>query len=89
MNQAIGDPDQIRQFASQLARFAEELRQRGTGLSAQMNQLEQSWRDEQQRKFNQEFQDQLRQLQRLVQATDEHVPYLMRKADQLDAYLGR
>jgi len=89
MSQAIGDPDQIRQFAAQLAQFTEELRQRGSSLSAQMNQLEQSWRDEQQRKFSQEFQDQLRQLQRLIQATDEHVPYLMRKAEQLDLYLGR
>ncbi|MCM2373433.1 WXG100 family type VII secretion target [Aporhodopirellula aestuarii] len=89
MNQAIGDPDQIRQFAAQLAQFTEELRQRGGSLAAQMNQLEQSWRDEQQRKFNQEFQDQLRQLQRLIQATDQHVPYLMRKAEQLDQYLGR
>lgn len=89
MNQAIGDPDQIRQFASQLAQFSEELRQRGGSLAAQMNQLEQTWRDEQQRKFSQEFQDQLRQLQRLIQATDDHVPYLLRKAEQLDAYLGR
>ncbi|SMP78413.1 Proteins of 100 residues with WXG [Neorhodopirellula lusitana] len=89
MNQAIGDPDQIRQFAAQLSHFTEELRQRGGSLSAQMNQLEQSWRDEQQRKFSQEFQDQMRQLQRLIQSTDEHVPYLMRKAEQLDSYLGR
>ncbi|EMI56571.1 hypothetical protein RSSM_02044 [Rhodopirellula sallentina SM41] len=89
MNQAIGDPDQIRQFAAQLSQFTEELRQRGSSLAAQMNQLEQTWRDEQQRKFSQDFQDQLRQLQRLVQATDQHVPYLLRKAEQLDQYLGR
>jgi uncharacterized protein YukE len=89
MTQAVGDPDQIRQFAAQLAQFTEELRQRGSSLAAQMNQLEQTWRDEQQRKFSQEFQDQLRQLQRLIQATDQHVPYLMRKAEQLDLYLGR
>lgn len=89
MSQAVGDPDQIRQFAAQLAQFTEELRQRGSSLAAQMNQLEQTWRDEQQRKFSQDFQDQLRQLQRLIQATDQHVPYLMRKAEQLDLYLGR
>lgn len=89
MNQAIGDPEQIRQFAGQLSRFSELLKQQGGMLAAQMNQLEQTWRDEQQRKFNHEFQDQLRQLQRLVNATEEHVPYLMRKAEQLDTYLGR
>ncbi|MEM1224262.1 MAG: WXG100 family type VII secretion target [Planctomycetota bacterium] len=89
MNQAIGDPEQIRQFASALKRFSEDLKQRGSGLASQMNQLEQTWRDEQQRKFNREFQDQLRQLQRLIQSTEQHIPYLLRKADQLDDYLGR
>ncbi|MEM6978093.1 MAG: WXG100 family type VII secretion target [Planctomycetota bacterium] len=89
MNQAIGDPDQIRQFAATLNRFAAEWKQQSANLSAQMNQLEQTWRDAQQRKFNAEFQDQLRQLQRLIQSTETHVPYLLRKAEQLDEYLRR
>ena len=89
MSQAVVDPDQLRQFASHLQRFAEELKQRSTGLAAQMNQLEQTWRDEQQRKFAEEFQTEMRQLSRLIKATEEHVPYLMRKAEQIDGYLGR
>lgn len=89
MNQAIVDPEQLRQFASHLHRFAEEMKQRSTGLASQMNQLEQTWRDEQQRKFAEEFTSQMRQLTRLIQTTEQHVPYLMRKAEQIDAYLGR
>ena len=89
MNQAIVDPEQLRQFASHLHRFAEEMKQRSTGLASQMNQLEQTWRDEQQRKFAEEFTMQMRQLTRLIQTTEQHVPYLMRKAEQIDAYLGR
>jgi uncharacterized protein YukE len=89
MNQAVVDPEQLRQFASQLKLFAEELRSRSTTLAAQMNQLQQTWRDEQQRKFSEEFMDQLRGLSRIVQATEQHVPYLLQKADQIDAYLGR
>ncbi|MGB7329265.1 MAG: WXG100 family type VII secretion target [Rubripirellula sp.] len=89
MAQAVVDPDQLRQFAAQLHRFSEEMKQRSTGLASQMNQLEQTWRDEQQRKFSDEFTTQLRQLARLIQTTEEHVPYLMRKAEQIDAYLGR
>ena len=54
-----------------------------------MNQLEQTWRDEQQRKFADEFTMQMQQMNRLIQATEQHVPYLMRKAEQIDAYLGR
>lgn len=88
MTQAVVDPEHLRQFAGQLHRFAEELKQRSTALGSQMNQLEQTWRDEQQRKFAQEFTDQMRQLTRLIKSTEEHVPYLMRKAEQIDAYLG-
>ena len=89
MNQAIVDPEQLRQFAGHLHRFAEEMKQRSAGLASQMNQLEQTWRDEQQRKFAEEFTVQMRQMTRLIQTTEQHVPYLMRKAEQIDAYLGR
>ena len=89
MNQAIADPEQLRQFAKQLQAFAEELRGRGAILAAQMNQLQQSWRDDHQRKFSEEFSGQLRGLSRIVEASEQHVPYLLKKADQLDAYLGR
>ncbi|MGB7344028.1 MAG: WXG100 family type VII secretion target [Pirellulaceae bacterium] len=88
MSQAVVDPEHLRQFAGQLHRFAEELKQRSTALASQMNQLEQTWRDEQQRKFAEEFSDQMRQLSRLIKSTEQHVPYLMRKAEQIDAYLG-
>ncbi|WP_442506677.1 WXG100 family type VII secretion target [Novipirellula sp. SH528] len=89
MNQAVVDPEQLRQFAAHLHRFSEEMKQRSASLASQMNQLEQTWRDEQQRKFAEEFTTQMRQISRLIQSTEEHVPYLMRKAEQIDAYLGR
>jgi uncharacterized protein YukE len=89
MSQAVVDPEQLRQFAYQLKLFAEELRNRGTLLATQMNHLEQTWRDEQQRKFSEEFSTQLRGLARIVQSSEAHVPYLMQKAEQIDAYLGR
>lgn len=87
MNQAIVDPEQLRRFAANLKIFSEELQQRATGLSSQMNQLEQTWRDQQQKKFAAEFNEQLRQLNRLIESTREHVPYLLRKAEQAEQYL--
>ena len=88
MAQAVVDPEHLRQFAGQLHRFSEEMRERSTALGSQMNQLEQTWRDEQQRKFAEEFSVQMRQMARLIKATEEHIPYLLRKAEQIDAYLG-
>ncbi|MEL7264377.1 MAG: WXG100 family type VII secretion target [Planctomycetota bacterium] len=89
MNQAIADPDQLRQFAAQLRLFSETLRERSTVVAGQLNQLQQSWRDEQQRAFSENFLAELKQLSRVVAAADEHIPYLLRKADQIDAYLER
>ncbi len=89
MNQAVVDPEQLRQFATHLKLFAEELRSRSTALATQMNRLEQTWRDEQQRKFSEEFSTQLRGLTKVIQSTEQHIPYLLRKAEQIDAYLGR
>jgi uncharacterized protein YukE len=87
MNQAIVDPEQLRRFAANLKIFSEDLQQRSAALSAQMNQLEQTWRDQQQRKFAAEFEVQLRQMAKLVEASKQHVPYLMRKAEQAEQYL--
>ena len=87
MNQAIVDPEQLRRFAANLKIFSEDLQQRSAALSAQMNQLEQTWRDQQQRKFAAEFEVQLRQMAKLVEASKQHVPYLMRKAEQAEHYL--
>ena len=89
MNRAIVDPDQLRHFAAQLKLFADEVRNRGTVLTAAMNELEQTWRDDQQRKFKDEFEVELRSLARIVQSAERHVPYLVQKASQIDAYLGR
>ena len=89
MNQAIADPEQLRQFAAHLHRFSEEIKNLSSNLSGHMNQLEQTWRDEQQRKFADDFNSQMQQMGRLIKVSEEHVPYLLRKAAQIDAYLGR
>ena len=88
MNQAIVDPEQLRRFAANLKVFSEDLQQRATALGTQMNQLEQTWRDQQQRKFAAEFEDNLRQIAKLVESSRQHVPYLLRKAEQAEQYLN-
>ena len=89
MSRAVVDPDHLRQFAASLHRFCEELQSQSAAVAGQMNSLEQTWRDEQQRKFTAEFEESLRQLSRIVAQSEMHVPYLLRKAEQIDAYLGR
>lgn len=87
MPQAIVDPEHLRQFASSLKAFTDEFQQRSSVLAGQMESLSHTWRDQQHRKFTAEFEDQLRQMGRAVEAAQRHVPYLLRKADQIDVYL--
>lgn len=86
MGQAIVDPEQLRNFAMQLKRFSGLLSDASTKLSQQMQHLAISWRDQEHQKFVQEFEQELKQLNRLIESSERHVPYLVRKADLIDEY---
>lgn len=86
MAQAIVDPEQLRNFAMQLKRFSGLLGDASTKLSQQMQQLAISWRDQEHMKFSAEFEQEMKQLGRLIDASERHVPYLMRKAELIEEY---
>jgi uncharacterized protein YukE len=89
MAQAIVDPEQLRQFAGLLRRYNQQLRDSTTTLTQAMGRLSESWRDQEQHKFVEEFEEQLRQVQRLVERSDQHIPYLLKKAELIEQYLQR
>ncbi len=86
MAQAIVDPEQLRQFALLLKRFNNTLTESSSKLGQEMAKLASSWRDQEHRKFATEFEEQLKQLVRLVEASERHVPYLLRKAELIEEY---
>ncbi len=86
MGQAIVDPEQLRNFAMQLMRFSGLLSDESNKLSQQMQHLDITWRDQEHQKFVQEFEQELKQLNRLIESSERHVPYLVRKADLIDEY---
>ncbi|MEQ1828261.1 MAG: WXG100 family type VII secretion target [Pirellula sp.] len=86
MAQAIVDPEQLRNFAMQLKRFSGMLGEASTKVSQQMQQLAVSWRDQEHQKFSAEFEQEIKQLKRLVDASERHVPYLLRKAELIEEY---
>ena len=87
MAKAVADPEEIRKFAQMLKRFGNGMEQQMTQLNGQMSNLSQSWRDQEQVKFQKDFEDTMRQLMRFRESIDQQVPFLMRKADRLDEYL--
>ncbi|MBX7168326.1 MAG: WXG100 family type VII secretion target [Pirellulales bacterium] len=87
MSQAIADPNELRRFAQNLRRFNGELQSQMTALHGQFRSLSESWRDQEHQKFADEFQQALQSIGRFVAASEEHVPFLLRKAERLEEYL--
>lgn len=87
MSKAIVDPGELRRFAQDLKRFNTGLRDQMTILQAKMNDLGQTWRDQEQVKFKEEFEQTMRVLVRFADAADKHVPFLLRKAEKIEQYL--
>ena len=87
MAQAYVNPEELRRFAKDLSRFSSELRTLVTSLHARMLNLEKTWRDQEQRKFSDEFDQTMKTLTRFLDATDRHVSFLAKKASHIEDYL--
>lgn len=89
MPQAIVDPEQLRQFAAMLQRYSHTLRESTASLTQSQARLNETWRDQEQRRFSEEFEDQVKMVQKLLDMTDKHIPYLIKKAEIIEQYLQR
>ncbi|MES1213539.1 MAG: WXG100 family type VII secretion target [Singulisphaera sp.] len=87
MSQAIVDPEQLRRFAQNLKRFNGDLQNQLMTMHGQMKNLSQTWRDKEQQKFNEEFEQTMLALAKFIEAVDAHVPFLLRKAERAEEYL--
>ncbi|MEM1083342.1 MAG: WXG100 family type VII secretion target [Verrucomicrobiota bacterium] len=89
MSQAIVDPEELRRFAAELKRFNEDLRDRSSSLMSRFGALGDSWQDQEQEKFAQEFVQTMKGLKRFNEVAERHAPYLMRKAERIQQYLDQ
>ena len=87
MPQAIVDPDELRRFAQNLKKFNNDVQDRITLLGTQLMDLSKTWRDQENKKFSEEFEQHMRVIARFVEVANKHVPYLMRKAEIIEEYL--
>jgi len=87
MPQAVVDPDDLREFARSLKKFNNDVRDRARSFSNQLTALGASWRDQEHRKFLEQFEQGMKLIGRFLDNNDRHVPYLLRKADHIDEYL--
>lgn len=84
---AIVDPAELRNFASSLKRFTGDLKSSTGNLRAQFNRLGETWRDQEHARFAQEFKQTMRVIDHFIQTSEQHVPFLLRKAQRAEDYL--
>lgn len=89
MAKAVVDPEELRRFAMDLKRFNNELQAQLSSIHARFLGLGQTWRDQEQAKFAEEFEVTMRALARFVEVSHQHIPFLMKKADRIDDYLSQ
>jgi WXG100 family type VII secretion target len=87
MSKANVDPAELRRFAMELKRFTDEIESLMGQLHSRMNTLESSWRDQEQKKFADAFQQTTKALGVFVEAAAEHSVFLNRKAAAIEQYL--
>lgn len=89
MAQAIMDPEQVRRFAEELKRFNVDLQNRMASLQARFASLGDSWQDQEQIKFSEEFKDTMKAVKKFIEVSNQHAPYLLRKAQRIEEYLNQ
>lgn len=89
MPQAIVNPEELRRFAGNLKQFDAELQSGMARLQAQYHRLGDTWRDQEHARFAREFEQTMRVLQRFIQVAEQHIPFLLRKAEAAEEYLRR
>jgi uncharacterized protein YukE len=87
MSQAIMNPEDVRRFADELKRFNTDLQTRMASLQARFVALGETWQDQEHQKFAEEFRATMRSLRQFIDASTQHSPYLLRKAQRIEEYL--
>ena len=89
MAKAVVDPHELRRFAAELKRFSGNLQAELLGIHRQFKRLGESWRDQEQAKFAEEFERMVQALSKFAELSDKQVPLLLRKAEAIQNYLDQ
>ena len=83
------DPEAVRRFADELKRFNVDLQNRLASLQSRFAALGDTWGDQEHEKFADEFQQTMKSLRKFVEVSNQHTPYLLRKAQRIEEYLAQ
>jgi len=89
MAQAIMNPEEVRRFAQELKRFNTEMQQRSASLQSRFTALGETWQDAEHEKFAAEFTTTMKAIKRFMEMSEQHTPFLLRKAQRIEEYLSQ
>lgn len=87
MAKAHVDPVELRRFAQDLNRFNNDLEGLIGTLHGRLRGLENTWRDQEQRKFTEAFEQTVKTLGHFLETSHQHAQFLTKKAALVEEYL--
>jgi uncharacterized protein YukE len=89
MSKAIMDPVEVQRFAEELKRFNQDVQNRMTLLQARFAALGDTWQDQEHARFADEFRQTMKALLKFIDLSNQHTPFLLRKAQRIQEYLDQ
>ena len=83
------DPEQVRRFAEELKRFNSDVQDKLAAVQARFAALGDTWQDEEHAKFAEEFRQTMKALKKFIEVSNQHTPFLLRKAQRIEEYLNQ
>ena len=83
------DPERVRRFAEELQRFSRDVEARMATLQARFAALGDTWEDQEQVKFSDEFKQTMKALKKFIEVSGQQAPFLLRKAQRIEEYLNQ
>jgi len=83
------DPEEVRRFAQELKKFNGDLQNGMSSLQARFAALSDTWSDQEHAKFADEFKQTMKALKKFIEVSNQHTPFLLRKAQRIEEYLNQ
>lgn len=88
MSNVHGDPEEMKQFAYHLNKFAMDLRGLKDVTKGKMSHLNQSWKDKENAQFMEKYEQAIKPMENLIQTLEAYNAFLKKKASTLEVYLN-
>lgn len=89
MAKAVVDPEELMRFVGALKRFNENSKNELATINRHFNRLGETWKDEEEARFAESFDQMVRVVSRFIDDSERQVPLLTRKAEAIREYLGQ